>query len=178
MQQSHMATSKQSPTVRLNLSPAEYRALKVWCASEGITISALLTNYCRAALARHSTIINDDLVSAGDLRIPRMTPLERMTHDALETLGYTVVRAGWPDFGASKDGRIVFVEVKSSNKVQPHQAQTMKWLASLGHECFVLYPDGKNRGLWQLKDEKFIKVEEATLGLKDKDFQPDGNSTD
>jgi len=56
-----MPTSKQSPTIRIGLNEAEYRALKSWCAMEGMSVNTFFTRYARTCLARRAK--NKALVS-------------------------------------------------------------------------------------------------------------------
>jgi len=56
MQQSNMPTTKQSPTVRIGLDGDQYRALKVWCAREGLTISEFVTDMIKSRLMRQSKL--------------------------------------------------------------------------------------------------------------------------
>jgi len=65
MQQSHMATSKQSPTIRIGLNEAEYRALKSWCAMEGMSVNTFFTRYARNCLARRAK--NKVLIPADEI---------------------------------------------------------------------------------------------------------------
>ena len=52
MPQSHMATSKQSPTIRIGLNEDQYRVLKVYCAREGLSISEFVTDMIKRRLMR------------------------------------------------------------------------------------------------------------------------------
>ncbi len=52
MRQSHMPTSKQSPTIRIGLNEDQYRVLKVYCAREGLSISEFVTEMIKSRLMR------------------------------------------------------------------------------------------------------------------------------
>jgi hypothetical protein len=59
-----MPTKQQTPTVRIGLNEAEYRALKSWCAMEGMSVQTLFTRYARTCLARRAK--NKALISVDE----------------------------------------------------------------------------------------------------------------
>lgn len=50
--------------------------------------------------------------------IRTLNPTEIEACEALEKAGYKVLKRGWPDFLAWKDGEVRFIEVKSSPKTK------------------------------------------------------------
>lgn len=67
---------------------------------------------------------------------------EREVCMALEKDGWEVIKRGWPDFLAVRDGEIRFIEVKpdSRRKMKPQQKRVAKILARLGIEVEILTP--------------------------------------
>ena len=65
----------------------------------------------------------------------------------LESLGYKVIKRGWPDFLAFKDDDIRFIEVKKSPKtkgLKSSQKRVAEVLERLGIKVELLHPGNKN----------------------------------
>ena len=60
----------------------------------------------------------------------------------LQSEGWEVVKRGWPDFLAHKDGQLRFIEVKPrhSRLLGFHQHKVAQWLSLLGIIVEVLAP--------------------------------------
>ena len=59
----------------------------------------------------------------------------------LEAEGYRVIKKGWPDFVAVKNGNIRFIEVKRSRNqtLKKHQQEMREILQAFGIEVEVMY---------------------------------------
>jgi hypothetical protein len=60
---------------------------------------------------------------------------------ALENAGYEVLKGGWPDLLAAKDGGLRFIEIKGpGDKLSAKQARLHKLLLSIGIKVEVVTP--------------------------------------
>jgi Holliday junction resolvase len=64
---------------------------------------------------------------------------------ALEAEGWEVMKRGWPDFLAVKDGKVRMIEVKprADRKLSPAQARVAEVLALLGVTVELWSPSGE-----------------------------------
>jgi len=61
----------------------------------------------------------------------------------LLSLGYEIIKPGWPDFLCVKDNHIMAVEAKTNGSpVKKHQRETIKILEKFGMNVFI-YRNGK-----------------------------------
>ncbi len=152
-----------SKTYRVKLTLEEHKAFAIWCINNDMTASDCITAFLREVIG--STKLSDT----------RMAPFEKAVCVELERIANQVTRNGWPDFGATLvDGRHVFLEVKSGvDKVRPHQLRTMNWLTSIGFPCYVLYVDGKNKGLCKIIDGEITPVEYSEIAFDETIFTND-----
>ena len=75
------------------------------------------------------------------IRTPNFREAIAITH--LTNQGYLVIRRGWPDLAAWKDGKLRLIEVKDGGgKLKRHQFQMAEWLASFGIEVEI-WPQGE-----------------------------------
>jgi len=59
-----------------------------------------------------------------------------------ERFGYEIYRSGWPDRVLEKDGKIIFVEIKSMNdELTPKQKRAHKLLRKVGIKVETVYAD-------------------------------------
>lgn len=63
--------------------------------------------------------------------------------DHLEAEGYTVLKNGWPDFLAYRDGEVRFIEVKphSGRRLSPRQQTMASALRPLGVTVEMMTPE-------------------------------------
>lgn len=62
-----------------------------------------------------------------------MNESERLVHDMLTEVGWTVHNSGWPDFLAVRDNELRFIEVKhASDEIRPNQAAVHRILQEHG----------------------------------------------
>ncbi|MFH1076551.1 MAG: helix-turn-helix domain-containing protein [Pseudomonadota bacterium] len=75
-----------------------------------------------------------------------MYAIEKNIHKSFTDLGFTVLRAGWPDFMIkSPDGDIFFVEAKGSGDLIRKSQQTMlQALGDMGLNVFIVSESRKN----------------------------------
>jgi len=70
-----------------------------------------------------------------DIHVRTLNPTEIRVCRELEADGWVVVKRGWPDFLAYRNGRVRFIEVKPISRrtkqpkhLKPSQAMVARWL--------------------------------------------------
>lgn len=77
-----------------------------------------------------------------DIGIRTSNPAEISVCETLEHQGWRVMKSGWPDFLAVKDGKVRFIEVKphQSCGLSRRQREVAEVLASLGIDVELITP--------------------------------------
>lgn len=80
-----------------------------------------------------------DSAVAKTLFEPKLTTTEQEVFDELRADGWYVLRNGWPDFLAVRDGKVRFIEVKSAgNSLRAEQRRLHRELRKLGIEVEII----------------------------------------
>jgi hypothetical protein len=156
-------------SVQINISDAEFARVRKRLFDEKRPLAELMAELIREWLASADG-------KAGQAY--KLSPMEQFTKDALERAGHRVIiRNGWPDFACElRDGRKIFVEVKSSlDKMRSQQTLAMEWLTRAGFECFVI-GTGKWEGLRKFQNGEFKPVSLDYLGLSANLFDVNSNN--
>ena len=83
------------------------------------------------------------------IKVRTLNPVEIEVVQSLEAAGWTVVKRGWPDMLAWRDGRVRFIEVKRAPRHNLKKSQAMVaavLLRILGVQVELLHPG--NRQDW------------------------------